>query len=49
MLIATDCLKDIYKLLIISELILNDHISIKKVLKTINRLLNRKTAESNRI
>ena len=33
----------------VSELILNDYISAEKVLKTINKLLNRKTAESDRI
>ena len=49
MFIVTDCLKDIHKLLIASELILNDYISVKEVLKTINRLLNEKTAESDRI
>ena len=49
MSVVTDCLKDIYKLLTVSELILNDYISAEKVLKTINRLLNRKTAESDRI
>ena len=49
MLIITDYLKNIYKLLIASELILNNYISVKKVLKTINRLLNKKAAESNRI
>ena len=48
-LIVTDCLKDIYKLLTVSKLILDDHIFIKEVLKTINRLLNRKTAESDKI
>ena len=49
MLIVTDYLKNIYELLTVSELILNDYISAEKVLKTINRLLNRKTAESDRI
>ena len=33
----------------VSELILNDYISAEEVLKTINRLLNKKTAESDRI
>ena len=47
--IVTDCLKNIYKLLTVSELILNDYISAEKVLKTINRLLNEKTAGSNKI
>ena len=49
MSVVTDYLKGIYKLLIISELILDDHISIKKVLKIINKLLNRKTIDSDRI
>ena len=49
MSVVTDCLKNIYKLLTVSELILNDYISAEEVLETINRLLNRKTAEPNRI
>ena len=49
MSIVTDCLKDVHELSIISELILNGYISIEEVLKTINRLLNEKTAESDRI
>ena len=49
MLIITDYLKDICKLLTVSELILNGYISTEKVLKTINRLSNKKTAESDRI
>ena len=49
MSVVTNYLKNIYKLLTVSELILNDYISVKKVLKTISRLLNRKTVESNRI
>ena len=49
MLIVTDCLKNVHELLTVSELILDDYISVEEVLKTINRLLNRKTAESNRI
>ena len=49
MFIATDCLKNVHKLSIVPELILNGYIFIKKVLKTINRLLNEKTAESDRI
>ena len=49
MLIITDYLKNVYKLLIASELILNNYISTEKVLKTINRLLNKKTAELNKI
>ena len=47
--VVTDCLKDVYKLLTVSELILNDYISVKEVLKTINRLLNRKTVGLDRI
>ena len=47
--VAADYLKDIHKLLTVSELILNNYISAEKVLKTINRLLNKKTAESDRI
>ena len=47
--VVTDCLKNIYELLTVSELILNDYISAEKVLKTINRLSNKKTAESDRI
>ena len=47
--VVTDCLKSIYKLLTVSELILNDHIFIEKVLEIINRLLNKKIAESDRI
>ena len=49
MLIATNYLKNICKLLTVSELILNDYIFAEKVLKTINRLLNKKAAESDRI
>ena len=49
MSIVTDCLKDIYKLFTVSELILDGYIFVEKVLKTINRLLNRKTAELDRI
>ena len=49
MSVVTDCLKNVCKLLTVSELILNDYISVKEVLKTINRLSNKKTAESDRI
>ena len=49
MSVVTDCLKNIYKLLTISKLILNGHISAEKVLETIHRLLNEKAAESDRI
>ena len=49
MFIVTDYLKNIHKLFTVSELILDDYISAEKVLKTINRLLNKKTAESDRI
>ena len=49
MLIVTDRQKNIYKLSTVPELILDDYIFIKKVLKTINRLLNKKIAESDRI
>ena len=47
--VVTDCLKNIYKLLTVPELTLNSYISAEKVLKTINRLLNKKAAESDRI
>ena len=49
MSVVTDCLKNVHKLFTVSELILNDYISAEEVLKTINRLLNEKTAESDRI
>ena len=49
MSVVTDCLKNVYELSTVSELILNGYISVKEVLKTINRLLNEKTAESDRI
>ena len=49
MSVATDCLKNIHKLSTVSKLIINDYISAKEVLKTINRLLNKKTVESDRI
>ena len=49
MFIVTDYMKDIHKLFTVSELTLNSYISVKKVLKTINRLSNSKTAESDRI
>ena len=49
MFIVTDCLKDVHKLFTVPKLILNSYIFTEKVLKTINRLLNKKTAESNRI
>ena len=49
MLIVTDCLKNVHELSTVSELTLNDYISVEEVLKTINRLLNEKTAESDRI
>ena len=49
MSVVTDCLKNVYKSLMIPELILNSYISAGKVLKTINRLSNNKTAESDRI
>ena len=49
MFIAIDYLKDIYKLLTASKLIFNSYIFTEKVLKTINRLLNKKIAESDRI
>ena len=49
MSVVTDCLKDIYELLTVSELILNDYIFVKEVLKIINRLSDKKTAESERI
>ena len=47
--VVTDHLKDVYELSTVSELILNGYISAEEVLKTINRLLNEKTAESDRI
>ena len=47
--VVTDCLKDMYELLTVPELILNGYISTKKVLETINRLSNEKAAESDRI
>ena len=47
--VVTDCLKYIYESLTAPELTLNNYISAEKVLKIINRLLNRKTAESDRI
>ena len=49
MLIVIDCLKNVYKWLTVPELTLNGYISAEKVLKTINRLSNKKTAESDRI
>ena len=49
MSIITDCLKNVHELLTVSELILNSYIFTEKILKTINRLLNKKTAESDRI
>ena len=49
MSVVTDCLKNIYKLLTVFELILNDYIFAEKVLKIINRLSNKKTAELDRI
>ena len=49
MSVVTDCLKNVHKLLTVPELIFNSYISAEKVLKTINRLLNEKTAESDRI
>ena len=49
MFIVTDYLKNVYELFTVPELILNSYISAEEVLKTINRLLNKKTAESDRI
>ena len=49
MFIATNCLKNIYKLSTVSELIFDGYIFVEKVLKTINRLLSRKIAGSDRI
>ena len=49
MSVVIDHQKNIYKSLTVSELILNSYIFTEKVLKTINRLSNRKTAESDRI
>ena len=49
MLIVTDCLKNVYKLFTVSELTLDGAIFTEKVLKTINRLLNNKAVESDRI
>ena len=49
MSIVTDCLKNIYESLTVSELILNDYIFTEEVLETNNRLLNKKAAESDRI
>ena len=49
MSVVTDCLKNVHKLLTVSELTFNGYIFTEKVLKTINRLLNEKTAESDRI
>ena len=49
MSVATDYLKNVYKLLTVSELILNNYIFTEEVLETINRLLNRKTAELDKI
>ena len=49
MSVVTGCLKNVYKLLTVSELTLNSYIFMKEVLKTINRLSNEKTAELNRI
>ena len=49
MSVVTDCLKDIHKLSTVPELILNGYIFTEKVLKTINKLLNEKTTESDRI
>ena len=47
--IVIDHLKNIYKSFIVSELTLNDYISAEKVLKTINRLSNKKITKSNKI
>ena len=47
--VVTDRLKDVYKLSIVSELTLNGYIFAEEVLKTINRLSNRKAAKSDRI
>ena len=47
--VVTNCLKNIYESFTVSELILNGYIFTEEVLKTINRLLNRKTAELDRI
>ena len=47
--VVTDCLKSIHELLTVSKLILNGHIFTEEVLETINRLLNKKAAESDRI
>ena len=47
--IVIDYLNNVYKLSIVSELTLNSYISVEEVLEIINRLLNRKTAESNKI
>ena len=49
MSVATDHLKNVHKLFTVSELTLNNYISAEEVLKTINRLLNEKAAESDRI
>ena len=49
MSVATDYLKNVYELLTVSELTLNNYIFTEKVLKTINRLLNEKIAGSDRI
>ena len=49
MSVVIDHLKNVHKLSTVSKLILNGYISVKKVLKTINRLLNEKAAESDRI
>ena len=47
--VVTDCLKNVYKLFTVSKLTLNNYIFTEEVLKTINRLLNKKIAESDRI
>ena len=49
MFVVIDHLKKLYKSLTASELTLNNYIFTKKVLKTINRLLNEKTTESDKI
>ena len=47
--VVIDCLKNVHKLFTVSELTLNNYISVEEVLKTINRLLNEKTVKSDRI
>ena len=49
MFVVIDHLKNAYELFTVPELILNGYISAEKVLKIINRLLNRKAAESDKI